>query len=249
MYTQITEDLRRLCSAAGVAGQKEIEQTAVELLSPLVDSVIVDTMGNVLGIRRGTTDEAPTILLEAHMDEVGFLVTHIDEKGFLHVAAAGHADERVLAAQPVTVYAEEPISGVFCSVPPHLAKDDALPELGARGIDVGLSTEEAHQRIPLGTRVGFTPQFTTMDNGLVCSKALDDRAGMAAILHCLRLLPRSLPIHVAVAFCVQEELGCRGCAPAVRQLQPQEALVTDVSFAHTPMQKPISAEKWGKALW
>ncbi len=248
MYTQVTEDLRRLCLAAGVGGQKDIEETAVALLTPMVDTVSTDTMGNVLGIRRSTVEGAPTVLLEAHMDEVGFLVTHIDEKGFLHVAAAGHADERVLDAQPITVYCDEPCAGVFCSVTPHLAKEDTPPELSARGVDIGLCAEEARRRIPLGTRVGFAPQFSSINENVVCSKALDDRAGMAAILHCLRLLPDSLPVHVAVAFCVQEELGCRGCLPAVRQLQPTQALVTDVSFAHTPDADVYQCGQLGKGV-
>ncbi len=235
MYTQLTEDLRRLCLAAGVAGQEDIVQKATAMLTPLVDCVKTDTMGNVLGLRRCADQNAPTVMLEAHLDEVGYLVTHIDDKGFLYVAAAGHADERVLAAQPVTVYAERPYPGVFCSVPPHLAKEDnAIPELDELGIDIGLSAEEARRAIPLGTRVGFAPQFTAVNDRLVCAKSLDDRAGMAAILHCLRQLPQSLPVNIAVAFCVQEELGCRGCSTAVYGLQPTEALVTDVSFAYTP---------------
>lgn len=249
MLKQITEDLCCLCTAAGVGGQKDIERTAVDLLTPLTDSVKVDTMGNVLAVRRCADENAPTVMLEAHMDEVGFLVTYIDDKGFLHVDGAGHADERVLAAQPVVVYAEHSYNGVFCSVPPHLAKDEnAAPKLSNLAIDVGLSADEARRLIPLGTRVGFAPQFTMLNDRLVCSKALDNRAGMAAILHCLRRLPQDIPVHVAVAFCVQEELGCRGCAPAVRLLQPSAALVTDVSFAHTPDANPHQCGELSKGV-
>lgn len=239
MLQQTIQDLRRLCEAAGAAGHTEITQVALDLLRPLVDEVETDAMGNVLAIRRCADEDAPTVLLQAHLDEIGFLVTHIDEKGFVHVDAAGSADERVLTSQPVVVYGDRPYMGVFASTPPHLAagddKGNALPPLSARGIDIGLKKDAAQASVPLGSRVCFAPNFKQMTSHRVCSKALDNRAGMAAILCALRQTKdQALPCHVAVAFCVQEELGCRGSAPAVRRMQPDCALVTDVSFAYTP---------------
>ena len=129
MYSQIIHDLKCLCTAAGVAGQEEIVQVATNLLSPLVDEWSVDTMGNIVAMRRGDVNDLPTVLLEAHLDEVGFLVTHIDDGGFVHVANAGSPDPRILTAQEVVVYGDKPYFGVFCSIPPHLTKDEqALPE-------------------------------------------------------------------------------------------------------------------------
>lgn len=243
----IREDLSRLCSAAGVAGQKEIVQIATELLNPLVDEVTTDAMGNVLGFRRCADETAPTVMLEAHLDEIGFLVTHIDDQGFVYVAAAGGIDGRVLTAQEVLVYGDEVYQGVFCSTPPHLSgKDGELPELGKRGIDVGLTAEEAKAHIPLGSRVTFAPSVSDLNDHVLSSKALDDRAGMAAILHCLRRLDGTCPVNVAVAFCVQEELGCRGADPATNRIQPDYAIVTDVSFATTPDADPNHCGKLGK---
>lgn len=248
MYSQILADLETLSSAPGVAGQRGIADAAMRSLLFLTDEARVDAMGNVLAIKRCAYEDAPTVLLEAHLDEVGFMVTHIDDKGFVHVNAAGGPDDRVLASQKVVVYGENPINGVFCSVPPHLSKEgDSFPEIGERGIDVGLSAEEAKTQIPLGSRVGFAPNFSILGEYTVSGKALDDRAGMAAILHALRLLEgKDLHYHVAVAFCVQEELGTRGAAPAVRSLQPDMAIATDVSFALTPDAKPHQCGKMGK---
>ncbi len=245
---QIKKDLQILCAAEGVGGQTAITEAAVQLLKPLVDEVQVDAMGNVLGLRHAARDNAPTLLLEAHLDEIGFLVTHVDDNGFVYTAAAGGIDKRVITAQPVIVFGDKPYYGVFCSTPPHLSKDGELPDIGKCGIDIGLSGEEAKKCIPLGSRVSYAPHFTELNENVVSSKALDDRAGIAAILHCLRTIEGEPAVNIAVAFCVQEELGCRGVTPAVRRLQPDCAIVTDVSFALTPDADPRKCGKLGKGV-
>ncbi len=240
------DNLEQLCRTPGVAGQTEITELAVKLLRPLTDTVTVDRMGNVLAVRRGADPAAGTVLLQAHMDEVGFLVTGVDELGFVHVAAAGSPDERVLAAQNVVVYGDKPYPGVFCSVPPHLIqKDSGLPELSTRGIDIGMSGQEAMAHVRPGDRVAFAPRFFPMGETVVSCKALDNRAGMAAILEALSVL-RQPAATVAVAFCVQEEVGRRGAGVAARQLKPDVALVTDVSFALTPDADPRHCGVMGK---
>ncbi|MBE6806431.1 MAG: M42 family metallopeptidase [Ruminococcaceae bacterium] len=246
---EIRTDCLLLCTADGAAGMKEVAEIAKALLQELTDEVFTDAMGNVLALRRSNVPDAPTIMLEAHLDEIGFLVTHIDDKGFIYVAASGGIDGRVLTAQKVVVHGDSDYNGVFCSTPPHLSgKDGELPELGKRGIDVGMTAEEAKAHIPLGSRVTFARQFCQLNDTQVCSKALDDRAGMAAILHCLRQLDDTCPMNVAVAFCVQEELGCRGSDPAARRLQPDCAIVTDVSFALTPDADPHKCGKMGEGV-
>lgn len=246
---QIKKDLKVLCTAEGVGGQNAIVDTAVALLRPYMDEVEVDTMGNVLGIRHADHEDAPTLMLEAHLDEIGFLVTHIDDNGFVYTAPAGGIDKRVITAQPVIVYGDQPYYGVFCSTPPHLSKDGELPDISQCGIDIGLSGEEAKKCIPVGSRVSYAPNFTELNENVVSSKALDDRAGMAAILHCLRKIGEGKHgANIAVAFCVQEELGCRGVTPAVRRLQPTSAIVTDVSFALTPDADPRKCGKLGKGV-
>lgn len=245
----IKADLASLCNAAGAGGLQEITQCAQRLLDGLVDKIETDPMGNVLGFRKANSDHAPTIMLEAHMDEIGFMVTYIDDDGFVHVASAGGIDERILTAQMVQVHGDAVYAGVFCSTPPHLAKKDGeLPSLDERGIDVGMTAEEAKAHIPLGSRVTFAPCFCEMRPHIVSSKALDDRAGMAAILHCLRQLDGDLPVNVAVAFCVQEELGCRGSLPASQHIRPDAAIITDVSFARTPDVQPHECGKMGDGV-
>ncbi len=228
--------LRALCFASGVNGCREAADVAAQYLSEFTDEIHRDRLENVWGSLKSDTPDAPTLLLEAHIDEIGFTVTQIDDNGFLHVAPCGGVDNRALAAAPVTVLTDPPCNGVFCATPAHLAKDDApLPEIGERGIDVGMSAKEAKARIPIGTRVVFAAHFEELLNDRVCSKALDNRAGVASILYALSLLKgRSLPFNVVVAFCVQEELGLRGAKTAAYGIRPDAAIVVDVSFAHTP---------------
>lgn len=246
---RIKQDLERLCNAPGAAGMSAIADTCAELLREVAEDVITDKMGNVIGTVRSKNVNAPTIMLEAHMDEIGFLVTHIDDKGFVYVNGAGGIDGRVLTAQEVVVYGDEAYKGVFCSTPPHLTdKDGELPKLSDRGIDVAMTAEEAKKHIPLGSRVTFAPHFCQLSDTLVCSKALDDRAGIAAILHCLRQLDEHIPVNVAVAFCVQEEVGCRGSDPATRRIQPDAAIITDVSFAATHDAEPHKCGKLGRGV-
>ena len=245
---QIKKDLQALCAAEGVGGQMAVTEVAMNLLRPLVDEVEVDVMGNVLGLRRAANANAPTLMLEAHLDEIGFLVTHIDDSGFVYTAAAGGIDKRAITAQPVIVFGDKPYYGVFCSTPPHLSKDGELLPVEKCGIDIGLSGEEAKKAIPLGSRVSYAPRFVELNENVVSAKALDDRAGIAAILHCLRKIEGKPAINIAVAFCVQEELGCRGVTPATRKLNPDSAIVIDVSFALTPDADPRKCGKLGKGV-
>ena len=231
--TTILDDLKKLCAVAGCAGQDDIVSVAKELLSSYVDEINVDGMGNVIAFRRADSPDAKTVMLEAHLDEIGFLVTHVDERGFVFVAPVGGVDKRVLTAQKVIIHGNKPFFGVFSSVPPHLSKgEDKLAEITDMAIDTGLDADVARAQIPLGSRVTFMPNFTMLNDSVVSSKSLDNRSGMAAILHCLRQLDHR-DVNVAVAFCVQEELGCRGATVAAKKIQPDYAIVTDVSFALT----------------
>ncbi len=228
--------LRELCLASGVNGCTEAADTAEQFLSAFTRDIHRDRLGNVWGVIRSNTPDAPTVLLEAHIDEIGFTVTHVDERGFLRVAPCGGVDNRTLSAAPVTVLSTPACNGVFCAVPLHLSKDDApLPEITERAIDIGMDAEQAKARIPLGTRAVFAARFEELLNERVCSKALDNRAGVASILYALSLVTgQVLPVNVIVAFCVQEELGLRGAKTAAYGIRPDAAIVVDVSFAHTP---------------
>lgn len=245
---QLTECLEGLCRAAGAGSMVEAAQTAADYLKEYVDEIQQDVLGNVIGIRRCGKEHAPVMLLEAHIDEVGFVVTGVDEQGFVHVSPCGGVDRRTLAAAEVVVWADKPYAGVFCSTPPHLSGGtDTLCDIPDMGIDVGLDAKKARQKIRPGTRVTFRPDFHKMQESCVSAKSLDDRAGVASILCCLEeLKEEELAWDIAVVFAVQEELGCRGAATAAHAVQPDRAIAVDVSFALTPDANPAKCGKLGK---
>lgn len=227
--------LKDLCTAAGVGGQQEIVDVARRLLSAYTDEITVSPMGNLLGIIRCGRENAPLVMLEAHLDQIGFVVTGIED-GFVRVAPCGGVDLRTLAAADVVVWGDKPYAGVFGSTPPHLAGDDKkLLPVTERVIDVGMTQEDAEAAIPLGSRVSFRPRLDPIGQHGVTGTSLDDRAGMAAVLWAVDLCSQEKPpVDIAVCFAVQEELGVRGAATGVFALQPDIAVAVDVSFAHTP---------------
>lgn len=233
--------LEALCSAAGVGGQEEAADVAAAYLRDTCGEVRTDALGNVLGVRRCGVEKAPVILLEAHIDEVGYLVTGIDTDGFVRVTKCGGADVRTAPASEVIVWGDRPYPGVFCSTPPHLSRGEEggkYAQADQLGIDVGMDAAEAGRHIVPGDRVSFRPGFQRMAGDAVCSKSLDDRAGVASILRCLDLLKgKSMSYDVHVAFCVQEELGCRGVSAAAFGACPAGAIAVDVSFAAAPGEK------------
>ncbi len=235
--------LKTLCESSGVNGETSACRTAAALLAAYTDDVKTDALGNVIAHIPSANPNAPLLLLEAHIDEIGFVVTGIDNQGFVRVENCGGIDNRTLSAGEIVFLTEPPLHGVFCSTPPHLTKaDDPLPTLADRGVDVGLSKEEAEKRIPLGTRAVFRPHFDELLNNRVSAKALDNRAGVAAVLGALGCVKgKDLPVNLAVSFSVQEEVGMRGAQTAAFGVMPDAALVVDVSFAHT---HDVSKEKF-----
>lgn len=248
----LINNLQLLCSAAGVGGLPHAAEVAKGLLNEYCSQVEIDKLGNVIGMIKCGRNGAPLLMLEAHIDEIGLIVTNIDDSGFVYTAPCGGVDVRTLPAAEVLVHGDKPYSGIFCSTPPHLKdedKKDNLPDIRDMGIDVGMDAETARQCIRKGDRVSFFPNFKMLNENRVSSKALDDRAGVAAILYCLDLLKSdsdALECDIAVVFAVQEELGCRGSAVASYGVNPDYAIAVDVSFARTPDADAAKCGELGK---
>ena len=241
-YTEVSALLEKLCSAKGVSGaENEAAKIASDLLEKYMPSKI-NTLGSVIG----TTGEGGThILLDAHLDQIGLVVTAIDEDGFLKVTKCGGADIRVLAAAEVTVHGKKPLYGVITSTPPHLSKpEDADKAKGFDDIavDIGMTADEAKKLVSLGDRITFNGKYTNLLGNRVSSPSIDDRAGIAAILRCLELLEgKNYGCKISVLFSVQEETGGSGAQTGAFSIEPDEAIAVDVSFATAP---GISGEKY-----
>ncbi|HEX2938703.1 MAG TPA: M42 family peptidase, partial [Ruminiclostridium sp.] len=179
----------------------------------------------------------PNILLEAHMDEIGFVVQTIDDDGFLHIGKVGGNDLRVLLGSEVTVFGKEPLYGIFCCRPPHLSSRDdykKVPELDELAIDIGLSHDKAVEKVKPGDYITLRQVPAGILNGAMTGKALDNRAGVAVVLRCLELCAAKIDCGLCAAFTLSEELGCRGAVTAAYSAAPTHAIVVDVSFGYTP---------------
>jgi len=226
--------LQRLCEAPGIAGHEARVASIVRAaLEPLVDELRVDALGNLIGVRRGRVDRR--VLVAAHMDEIGFLVRHIDENGFLRLQPVGGFDARVLVAQRVHVWTRsgEPLLGALqlATKPIHLlaTEERKAPALEDLYVDLGLPAEEVRSRVEIGDMVTLAREFARL-GPTVLAKALDDRVGLFVLLEALRQLDRHEAEIVAVAT-VQEEVGLRGAQTAGFGVEPDVALALDVTIA------------------
>lgn len=244
---------QELCAAPGVSGLEEAaSQKALEYLREFADQAYLDDFQNVIGIVRRPREGEKTILLDAHIDQIGLIVTYIDDNGFLKVANCGGVDRRLVLAQQVTVFGVKPVTGIIATKPPHLTtKEDSgkVPEIDEILIDVGMTKEEAEKVIPLGSRVIIDSSFHSLMGQKIASCALDDRIGVAAVLRALELVKgKKLGCGISVLFSSQEETGERGAMTAGFDLEPDISLSVDVSFAYTPDASPYKCGKMGKGV-
>lgn len=240
----IEKTLEALCALPAVSGgEKAAHETVIKLLSEYTDNVKADDFGNVIGY---IGDESkPTLLLDAHIDRIGMIVTYIDDDGFVKVGKMG-IDMRTLLAQNVTIYGKEKVKGVISTLPPHVAEDrDKAPKLEDIAIDVGMTKEQAEKLISLGDLVVLEGFFSKLAGSRVCTPASDDRAGVVTILYALDLLKneKDLPFRLAVQFSAQEEVGCRGAKVSAFNVDPDYAIAFDVSFA---VSKGVPSDEAGK---
>ena len=231
--------LRRLCSLPCVTGDEpQYENEIRALLSPLGEVQFLPN-GTALCFLPKAGENLPTVMLEAHLDRIGLMVTRVSPRGFVHAAQAGGADPRTLAASRVTIYTKSgPIPGVICSTPPHLATGDELPDTGDIAIDVGMSEERAKALVSPGDRITFDGEFTELLGDRVCAPGLDNRAGCAAVLHALELLHECGTANIVLALCSQEEVGGGGARTAANAVAPDFCFAVDVTFGETPDSSP-----------
>ncbi len=222
--------LEKLCKACAVSGDEgEVRAIVLEQVRPLVDDVRVDAMGNVLAIRKGAAKNRLRVMVAAHMDEVGFMITYEDDKdaGFFRFEMVGGIDLRFLAGKQILI-GKQHIPGVIGAKPIHLSsveerkRDFTLEDLR---IDVGPGN---NKKVKVGDRATFASQFIRQGSSLR-AKALDDRLGVASLIELLKHVPAH--IELLAAFTVQEEVGLRGAYVAAYALDPQLAIVLDCTPA------------------
>ena len=243
--------LSKLCNAVGVSGgEHEVRTIILEEIKPHVDEVRVDALGNVLAAKTGRGAKRLRILLDAHMDEVGFILVSDDGEGCYRFKTIGGIDARNLAGKQVIV-GKDRKPGVIGAKPiHHTTADERKKPLAEDALRVDLGLESG---IKVGERGTFAPNFQHVGPS-VMSKSLDNRLGVATLIE---LLKDSHPnIDLCAAFTVQEEIGLRGAKVAAQFFKPDLAIVIDVTPANDlPMQ--LEGENifyntklgWGPAIY
>lgn len=226
------DTLETLCCLEGVSGaEKEVRDYILERAMPLADEIRTDPMGNLMIFKKGAKPPQQKIMFCAHMDEVGLIITHISESGYLRFAFAGGIDRRVLMGKKVYIGAQR-VPGYIGSKAIHLTTADQrkiIPELDAMFIDIGASSrEEAEELVSIGDSAAFDDAVIRFGDGYIKSKAIDDRVGCAVML---KLLESDLPCDCWFAFTVQEEVGCRGASVAANIIDPDVAIVLEGTTA------------------
>ena len=230
--------LERLCACTAPSGfEAASAAVAAELLRPLVDEVSVDRMGNVLGVRRCGKSGAKTLLLDAHLDEIGLIVTGIED-GFLRFRTIGGVDPRMLPGGELTILTQPPLFGVVACQAPHLQnKEEASKAIPIKDlfVDVGLSQEEAEQTIPIGTPMVYRGSCFALGEEQVCGKSMDDRACFVTLLRAAELLQdKNLDVDLLILGSTREEVSGAGATVATWATRPDFCIAVDVTHGRTP---------------
>lgn len=233
-------ELKKLCALPGVSGMEHpVRDYIVQQTKPYADSVTVDVMGNLIVFKKGVKSTGNKLMLCAHMDEVGLMVTSITDEGYLKFDFVGGVDRRVAIGKRVLV-GDNSVPGIIGIKAYHLVsreEEKKVPKTDSLYIDIGAKDKESAEKlVQLGDCAVFDSDWVEFGEGLVKAKALDDRVGCAVML---ALLKEDLPMDVTFAFTVQEEVGTRGAFGAAFRVTPQVALVLETT---TAADIPSSAE-------
>lgn len=234
----IQKTLEWLCTVSGPSGfEHAVCSAGMELLRPLMDEVFLTRLGSVVGVRRCGKPNARRLLFDAHLDEVGVIVTG-EKDGYLRFRCLGGVDPRMLCDREITLLTDPPVFCVAACLPPHIqSREDMDKSIPVEDIylDAGLSVEQVKQRIPIGTPGVFRGGLTVLGETQLCGKALDDRACMVAILRALELLSATTcDMDLYVLFSTQEEVGGAGAITAVNTIHPDICVAVDVTHGWTP---------------
>ena len=219
--------LKELCLLGGTSGDEgAVREYIISHLG--ANPYTVDALGNIIVEKKGAAAPKQKIMLAAHMDEVGMIITHIDDDGFLSFAPVGGIDAKALLGKRVRVNGH---LGVIGTAPVHLTEDESvMPKPEQMYIDIGAADKaEAEAYVSLGDRAVFESDYVPFGDGFLKSKAIDDRFGCALLLE---LLEKELPYDVTVCFCVMEEIGLKGSGAAANRVKPAIAVVIESTTAN-----------------
>ena len=218
--------LESLSNAIGVSGEEdEVRSLILPAIRHHVTDIQVDALGNLTAIQRGTVHPDFTVMIAAHMDEIGMMVTAVDSNGLIQFASIGGIDPRILPGLRVKVGPKR-TPGVILWKPIHLGRDMKTVPIDSLRIDVGATDKSAAAP---GDRIAFDSGYAHLSPKVVRGKAFDDRVGCSVLIDILRAGPS--PVTIAAAFTAQEEIGLRGAKVAAQRLKPDAAIVLEGTYA------------------
>lgn len=226
--------LKEISETPGAPGfETKIRELVIKQVKPYVDKISTDNLGNVIAYRKG--NERKKILVAAHMDEIGFIINHIDENGFLRFHPLGGFDPKTLTSQRVIIHGKKDIIGVMGSKPVHIMKDEEKKkpvEISDFFIDTGMKKSEIEKYIEIGNPV--TRERTCIEMGdCINGKSLDNRISVFVLIETLKKLKeKKLPFDLFSVFTVQEEVGIRGSQVATLEIQPDFGFALDTTIAY-----------------
>ena len=227
------ELLKTLTSPAGVAGEESSSFESLKGLFSLYGDVSCDDTGNIIIHKNG---KGKHILLDAHLDTIGFVVTGITDDGFVRVQKVGGVDMRTVEGMELTLHGTNDIYGVVCTVPPHLSNGESKVSTdGTAVVDIGMTKEDAEKVVSIGDRASFRSNFSILNENRVSSPYMDDRSGIAVLLKALEYTKTENEITLVCS--AQEETGGAGATCAAFNVDADLSVSVDVSFAETPDSK------------
>jgi len=250
---EIKNLLEKLSNAHGISGhEKEVRNILEEEIKDYVDEIKTDKLGNLIATKNG---EGPSVMIAAHMDEIGFMVKYVDDNGFIYFAKSGGWFDQTLLNQRVIIHSKDKHTiGVVGSKPPHIMKVEEMKkiiEIGEMYIDIGAKNKKDVEKI--GVQVGDTitldRKFESLSNNMVTGKAFDNRAGIVMMIEAARILSKSkVKAKIHFVGTVQEEVGLKGARTSAYSLNPDVAIATDVNIPgdHPGVEKKHSSLAIGK---
>lgn len=240
MFKTVEELIKSLTEAFGPSGEEEAVRTLIAgLVREKADRLFEDSLGNLYAVKEG---DRPRIMISAHMDEIGVIVTHIDENGFLRLAPLGGVNPVMLPGQRIRF--KNDLNGTV-----YHEKLKELKELDWSKIyaDIGQGdASTAEKNIKIGDPACLAQPFINLPGGRFLAKAMDDRAGCAVLIETLRRLPEKLPGEVCFVFSIQEELGLRGAKTAAYRYEPDFGIAVDVTPVGDTPKAPTMAVSLGR---
>lgn len=237
--TDISPFLKQMTSLPGLSGYEDpVREVIAETWRPMVDELTVSKLGSLHGLRRAAVQNAPSILIAAHMDAIGLMVSSIDDAGLLHVVEVGGIDPRILPGQLVTVHGQRDLPGILQLIPDRLmpkSKAGNAPAPENLFVDVGLSPREVKHVVQAGDLISFAQEPFELSGGLLAGHSMDNRASVAALTVCLEELQNfNLAWNVWAVATVQEEETLFGARTSSFEIKPDLAVAVDVTFAKGP---------------